>query len=46
MGLEQSELRGEGSGGKECSRSCRALRVHSRTWAFTPRETGALEGSD
>lgn len=46
--LEQSEgERGSrGKAGRGRDRSCRALWARGRSWAFTPREVGALEDTD
>ena len=47
MWLEQSERgeeREEGRAERGQGRSCRSLWATGRTWAFTPREVGALEG--
>ena len=45
--LEQGERGGEreeGRAGRGLGRSCRALWAVGRTWAFTWKEVGALEG--
>lgn len=36
--------RGEGEGREGRGRLCRTLWITERTWAFVPREVGALEG--
>ena len=47
--MEQSEQRGageEGRTGRGWGRPCRALWAMRRTWAFTRRKVGALEGCE
>lgn len=49
MWLEPSEQRGEREEermGRGWGRSCRALWAMRRTWAFTCRKVGALEGCE